>query len=129
MDQVLLQLQVQTVSVPDQAAAQEVQVPDHQAAAQDHHQVLVPVQEVQVPDQAVAQDHQVQIPVQILNYPTPMQKVLQAVQLLKKDATLEADITLEDTGTLQSMMLTEMQWMALQLMMQQEIRKEDKDYF
>ena len=128
MDQVLLQLQVQTVSVPDQAAAQEVQVPD-QAVAQDHHQAPVPVQEVQVPDQAVAQDHQVQIPVQILNYPTPMQKVLQAVQLLKKDATLEADITLEDTGTLQSMMLTEMQWMALQLMMQQEIPKEDKDYF
>ena len=107
MDQVLLQLQVQTVSVPDQAAAQEVQIPD----------------------QAAAQDHQVQILVQILNYPTPMQKVLQAVQLLKKDATLEVDITLEDTGTLQSMMLMEMQWTALQLMMQQEIPKEDKDYF
>ena len=127
MDHVLLQLQVQTVSVPDQAAAQEVQIPD-QAAAQDH-QAPVPVQEVQVPDQAAAQDHQVQILVQILNYPTPMQKVLQAVQLLKKDATLEVDITLEDTGTLQSMMLMEMQWTALQLMMQQEIPKEDKDYF
>ena len=85
MDQVLLQLQVQTVSAPDQAV----------------------VQEVQVPDQAVAQDHQVQILVQVLTYPTPMQKVSLAVLLLKKDATLEADITLEDTGTLQSMMLME----------------------
>jgi len=37
-----------------------------------------------------------------------MQKALQAVQLLKKDVTLEVDITLEDTGTLQFMMLTEM---------------------
>ena len=69
--------------------------------------VPVPVQEVQVPDQAVAQDHQVQILVQVLTYPTPMQKVSLAVLLLKKDATLEADITLEDTGTLQSMMLME----------------------
>ena len=128
MDQVLLQLQVQTVSVPDQAAVQEVQVPDHQAAAQDHHQAPVPVQEVQAPDQA-AQDHQALVPAQVLHYHTPMQKALQAVQLLKKDVTLEVDITQEDTGTLQSMLLTEMQWMALQLMMQQEIPKEDKDYF